>query len=151
MNLPSRLAQLLATHDELTGAIKLTLHDFLMWFADRNMVFFPEYTDHGPKHIEEVMATAESIIEDASWRYLTPEDAASLVLSILLHDCAMYLSEEGFISLVNPSGTRDIRPGFNDRGWPELWADFLSEASRFDARKLNALFGDTEPIHRPSL
>jgi molecular chaperone HtpG len=30
-----------------------------------------------------------------------------------------------------------------------LWEDFLSEARRFDGRKLLSLFGDTDPVRRP--
>jgi molecular chaperone HtpG len=151
MKLPTRLADLLASNAELLGAVNLTLHDFLIWFGDRNMVFFPEYTDHGPKHIEEVIVTAEALIKDESWTHLTPEDAAVLVLSIVLHDCAMHLSEDGFVEIVSPASSRQIVPGFSEKPWPELWADFLAEASRFDARKLKALLGDAEPIRRPPL
>jgi hypothetical protein len=151
MKLPTRLADLLTSNAELLGAVNLTLHDFLIWFGDRNMVFFPEYTDHGPKHIEEVIVTAEALIKDESWTHLTPEDAAVLVLSIVLHDCAMHLSEDGFVEIVSPASSRQIVPGFSERPWPELWADFLAEASRFDARKLKALLGDAEPIRRPPL
>jgi len=151
MKIPTRLANLLAPNAALVGAINLTLHDFLVWFEDRSMVFFPEYTDHGPKHIEEVFATAESLIKEESWAYLSAEDAAALALSVVLHDCAMHLSEDGFIVLVNPVSSRAIVPGFSEKPWPELWADFLSEASRFDARKLKSLFGDTEPVRRPPL
>jgi molecular chaperone HtpG len=31
-----------------------------------------------------------------------------------------------------------------------MWAEFLSQAARFDGRKLTELFGNSEPIHRPS-
>lgn len=151
MNIPARLADLLALNQELDGAVNITLHDFRIWFEDRNLVFFPEYTDHGPKHIDEVMATAAALVTDESWELLTPEDAAVLILSIILHDCAMHLSEEGFIALVNPSTPRPSPEEFEEKPWPELWANFLSEASRFDARKLRAIFGDTEPVHRPPL
>jgi hypothetical protein len=63
----------------------------------------------------------------------------------------MHLSEDGFVELVNPASSRPIVPGFSEKPWPELWADFLAEASRFDARKLKALLGDAEPIRRPPL
>jgi len=149
MNIPKRLTELLASNDELHGSIRLTLHDFQIWFEDRNLPFFPEYTDHGPKHIEEVMATADGLVTDESWTLLTPEDAAVLILSIVLHDCAMHLSEDGFIALMRPDTPRMLLE--KDKPWPELWSDFLGEASRFDSRKLRSLFGDTEPTHPPSL
>jgi molecular chaperone HtpG len=150
MNIPSRLSTLLSKDQQLQGCILQTLSDFQIWFEDRNMPFFPEYTDHGPKHIEDVMTTAEGLIRDESWEFLTPEDAAVLILGILLHDCAMHLSEDGFLALLNPEEPRLLIDDLGDRPWPDLWASFLSEASRFDARKLRSLFGNTEPIHTPS-
>lgn len=93
--------------------------------------------------------TAESLITDDAWVHLTSEDAAVLILSVVLHDCAMHLSEDGFIELINPDKDRTSISVFSDKSWPEIWANFLTEASRFDQKKLKSLFGDTEPMRRP--
>jgi len=95
------------------------------------------------------MATASSLIEDHAWPTMTPADAAILVLAILLHDSAMHLNDDGFQALLLPSSSSPVLP--LDEPWPKLWQDFLSEASRFDARKLTEIFGDGEPIHPPDL
>jgi len=94
-----------------------------------------------------VLDTASSLIADAAWPLVTPGDAGALVLSTLLHDCAMHLSEDGFIALV----TGRYAPATAEKPWPELWRQFLGEASRFDGRKLTALFGRPDPAPRPRL
>jgi molecular chaperone HtpG len=97
------------------------------------------------------MTSASGIVLKESWPLVSPGDAAVLVLAILLHDCAMHLTEDGFVSLVDSVSSRSIIPNSDDEPWPVLWSDFLGEASRFDAKKLFGLFGNTEPAHNPGL
>ena len=37
------------------------------WFEDNKLVFLPEYTDHGPHHIQEVLEAAQALISEESW------------------------------------------------------------------------------------
>lgn len=150
MKIPTRLSSLLETNDSLNGAVLQTNGSFRPWFEDNKLAFFPEYTDHGPKHIQEVFETTESLISESSWPLLRSEDVATLILGIILHDCAMHLSEDGFIELINDK-SRPLDEGFRDKPWPQLWDEFMAEARRFDERKLKALFDDVEPIQTPSL
>jgi hypothetical protein len=149
--IPPRLAELLAQDASLHGAVLSSLSLFEPWLASSTMPFFPEYTDHGPKHSEDVLQTIESLIADQAWPAMSPGDSAVVILATLLHDSAMHLREDGFIALV--SGTQPHRPilGFDDRRWDVLWQDFLAEASRFSGQKLHALFGDSTPVCRPPL
>lgn len=126
-----------------------SLAEFEPLLADNKLVFFPEYTDHGPDHVREVLIAADAIIRDEAWDWLTPEDAAALILAVLLHDCAMHLSEDGFFALRRSADwSQPARADLDDRGWPALWTDYFREASRFDDRQLRKLFGNTEPILR---
>lgn len=146
--LPTRLRNLLETDRSLKGAVDLTLADFELWLGDNKLAFFPDYTDHGPVHVRDVIESAVALIADPAWPALTAADAAALVLSAVLHDCAMHLSEEGFLQLI--SGSFPPRPTLaSDRPWPQLWDAFLAEASRFDGRTLMRLFGDTTKPRRP--
>lgn len=114
---------------------------------DNKTVFFPEYTDHGITHLNEVLLTADSIISDESWLNLTPQDAAAMVISVLLHDCAMHITEDGFYSLINNKfPTTESRYIKKESRWSDVWQDFLSEARRFDAKKLKSIFNDENPI-----
>lgn len=151
IEIPTELAKLLEGDTKLHGAAILSLAEFKPWLDHSGTPFFPEYTDHGFKHVSDTLATASAIICDAAWPHVTAADVGTLVLSVLLHDCPLHLSEDGFVSLVRSGTDRTPPEGFGDAPWPSLWLDFLGEASRFDARKLNALFGDTEPTHNPGL
>jgi signal transduction histidine kinase len=126
-----------------------TLSDFEPWLEDNKLVFFPEFTNHGPDHISSVISTAADLVTEPSWSLLTASDAAALILAALLHDCAMHISENGFITLVSHG---DFDPFHKDDvPWPELWKSYTREALRFDGRKLFSLFGNTEPVTMPPL
>lgn len=147
LDIPQRISALLAKNHSLNSYVLRAVALIGPWAKDNKMVFFPEYTDHSLTHLNEVIATADSLISDESWEVLTPEDAAVLIVSVLMHDCALHLTEDGFFSLldgtyVSPE-TKYISPEIK---WSDLWVNFLAEAKRFDQRKLKALFGDSEPI-----
>ena len=111
----------------------------------RGLVFFPEYTDHGPSHIQHVLDATEYLLTADSVKTLTPEDVAVLTIAVLLHDAGMHLSAEGFLALIStPAGQSPVTT-FDKRTWPEEWDDYLSEASRWDGRKLYAVMGDASP------
>ncbi len=72
-----------------------------------------------------------------------------MILGVILHDCAMQLSEDGFLTLLKEERPRNT--AFGDAPWNQLWHEFISEAKRFDASKLKMLFDDTEPLSVPPL
>ena len=100
ITIPPRLAEKLAENSEYESRTKLSLANFSPWLADNKVVFFPGYTDHSEKHIESVIWGAESLIDDAAWAHMTAQDASALIISILLHDSAMHLHPEGFLSII---------------------------------------------------
>ena len=149
IQVPDRLLSILEASQPLHGAVMLTLDAFEPWLRLSGMPFFPEYTDHGPQHVCETLVTAGALIRDEAYATLTAADVAALVLSVLVHDSAMHLDERAFLILVTDGHPSHAIEGFVDVPWSVLWREFLGEASRFDGRKLTALFGDAEPIHRP--
>jgi len=151
MQIPQRLPYILERDQELDGAVKLSIAQLEPWINNSNLPFFPEYTKHDLGHIEAVLRTAVSLIRDEAWEAITPADAAVVTLSVLLHDCAMHLLEEGFISLLKPGRSEQCIPGMGDKPWSLLWEDFCGEASRFDGRTLIRLFGEAVPVRRPPM
>ena len=147
ITIPHRLKQILEKDQLLFGETNATVGAFTPWFHDNKLIFFPEYTDHGTNHFQEVLNTASSIITDESWNLLSPQDATAIIISVLLHDCAMHISEDGFYSLIN-----DKYPCLNSRydsqeiSWREKWLSYLAEARRWDGKKLKLIFGDMTPI-----
>lgn len=147
MNIPSRIAELLSRDVALHSAVLEAISTVSPWAQDNKTIFFPEYTDHSLVHMSDVLASADSIISDESWPLLTPQDAAAITLSVLLHDCALHLTEDGFYSLINGRyqgfGSKYVQV---DTPWDQLWQQFWAEARRFDHRKLIQLFGASDPV-----
>ena len=149
-SVPEKLATILSRDPQLESAVLASMAEFTPWLASSGMPFFPEYTDHGPAHVGSVLCTVAELISESAWPVITPGDAAVMALATLLHDCAMHMTRDSFVALVTGSEPQSLT-AFDDREWPLLWQDFLAEAGRFSGRKLFALFGDTEPVHPPSL
>lgn len=147
MKLPQRFEELISRDQQLYSVVLKALSIVEPWVADNKTVFFYEYTDHSLKHLSEVLLSAEGLISDASWQHLTADDGALIVLSVLLHDCALHLTEDGFFSLIRgnyaPESSRYVG---QEPKWPALWDQFFLEAKRFDQHKLVALFGNSEPV-----
>ena len=150
MQVPVLLRELIQTDHDVASFVDGTLAHFEPWVGNSQMPLFPEYTDHSLTHVEDVMKTAVDLSTAKARTLLSAKDAAVLVLSVCLHDAAMHLTEDGFISLVQPGSRWHPIEGFDDQPWDVLWQDFLGDARRFDGRKLIALFGDAEPIVRPT-
>jgi molecular chaperone HtpG len=147
--LPSTLASLLEKDPALDGLVKLVVSkydDILRWST---LPFFPEYTDHGPRHLSEVLQTFSDLITPDSWTLLTPQDAAASVFSVLFHDLGMHIAEDGFFALTDPHNLGILIPQIDSHAWPNLWEDFVAEARRFDQKRLTRMFGDTLPVSVP--
>jgi molecular chaperone HtpG len=151
---PSRLKELLSRNSTLDAAVSGTFATIVLLIAVNSLPFFPEYTDHGVDHLRKTLQTADALILEASRPYLTPADAAVLSIAVVLHDLGMHLTEVGFISLITQKSSvaqGRLVPELDAKSWPQLWEDFIAEAKRFNGRTLNRLFGDTEPVGRPTL
>jgi hypothetical protein len=145
--IPKRTKDLLELDQKYNGFVLSCISNVSEWLGGNKTVFFPEYTDHGLAHLKEVLLTADSIISDESWDVLTAQDTAALIVSVLLHDCALHISEDGFYTLIT-----DKFPAIKSRylaqevEWSVLWSEFMQEAKRFDAKKIAALFNDETPV-----
>jgi molecular chaperone HtpG len=146
IEIPTRLNAILVKNKNLQSAVQQNLNNFEPWLEQSGMPFFPGFTDHSPRHINDVLRTASSLISDDSYDLLTPEDVATLTLAILLHDCGMHLTQDSFRALVLEEHEGSVINGLEDKPWSIIWKDFLSEASRFGQEKLLAIFGDTKPL-----
>ncbi len=148
---PDRFAERLRASRTLESATNAALAQFESWLAFSSMPLFPDFTDHGLRHLRDVLSTADRLISDRSWDLLTPEDISVLIIAVLLHDLGMHLTPDGLRALVRgDSGHRPIQY-FDDKNWGALWDHFRSAASRFSGRENLSLFGDPEPVSPPDL
>jgi histidine kinase/DNA gyrase B/HSP90-like ATPase len=171
MTIPPLLAAVLERDSRLHGVVLTSLGRFEEWITKSGVVFFAEYSDHGPAHIETVMRSAAGLIPPQTWASregelgsaartpqlegaFTSADAATLVLAILLHDAAMHLTKDGFLRIIDrgsPWNGRSSELGLAPREepWPDLWAKYLTQCSRYDEQQLQMLFGDSTRVERP--
>jgi molecular chaperone HtpG len=147
IRLPALFERILSRNPSLASQVRLSLDIFEPWLEQSGMPFFPGFTDHSPRHINDVLDTAASLISDASRKLLNPEDIAVLSLAILLHDCGMHLTQDGFRALICSSNDRIKIPQLDPQSWPALWRNFVGEVNRFGEEKLLSIFGSPEPFH----
>ncbi len=137
---------------EYRAFVDIAIARFKDIFINNKLDFFQDYTDHGIKHIEEVLETAANIIDESTFSYLNEKDISVLIVSVLLHDVGMHISKEGLKSIFHSD--YDIwRVGrFDDKTWNEEWVNYYQEAKRFNDEQLINIFGSsTQNITEPSL
>lgn len=151
LTIPPRLDSLLKENHTLSGWLLPFLNQAATILAKNDATFFPDYTDHGLEHIQDLLEREEKLVPDAVWEegILTSADAAVIIGSAVLHDFAMHLYPEGFKELVK-ADTRfkplrwfdeDQEGHRRDRPWPELWEEYQLEVRRMDEGSLAAIVG----------
>lgn len=147
LNIPKRMKERLEQDSSINSFTLTSVNNLKPWLDANTTVFFPEYTDHSFVHLNEVLATAESIITDESWDTITSEDVSAMIVSVLLHDCAMHITEDGFYSLI-----KDMYPPIKSQyisiepRWSLMWSEYMAEAKRFNSDKLKSIFNDAKPV-----
>jgi molecular chaperone HtpG len=146
ITIPARLKDLIqGVSDEISAAVGIALASVSPVLERNEAPFFSDYTDHGVRHIENVLKTCELLIADKAWEVFTREDSAVLVLATLSHDLGMLISVDGFRYLVDSRrDSRKIQP--DDQPWHRLWREFQLEARRFDGSRLIKILGSPEPV-----
>lgn len=148
INIPNMMEKILKKDSSIHSFTLASVSNLKPWLDANTTVFFPEYTDHSFIHLNEVLATAESIITDESWDAITPEDVSAMIISVLLHDCAMHITEDGFYSLIRDTYS-PIKSQYvsEEPKWSVMWSDYIAEAKRFNSDKLKSIFNDTKPVN----
>lgn len=151
MKIPEKFKRILDTNQTLNSIILDIVTSFQAVFEDNKLFFFEEYTDHGIRHIESVLASAEFIIAGNSFENMTAKDVAVLILSIVLHDIGMHTEYATFVALLD--GHYDAHKiCLDNKTWRELWTDYLAEAKRFSSQQKRNIFGDEfQPYNEPDL
>jgi hypothetical protein len=129
----------------LAAVLELT-DDYRVLFEFSHLPFFPEYTDHGPVHVERVLNGMVRLATAEAFDILTPRDAAVLVLAAVFHDSALHLTERGFLSLMESDQMIPRAGLLGDRPWRKLWHDYMAEAVRWDVRRRRGILGDERPV-----
>lgn len=148
--IPQKLSNLIqGITDEVSASIGSSISSVAPILLRNEAPFFPDYTDHGIQHINNVLQTCELIINEDAWNIFTREDTAVLILAAIAHDLGMLVSTETFKILVAPSNTKTVDP--NDILWFKLWHEFRLATRRFDGATLSNILGSPEPVNLDEL
>jgi molecular chaperone HtpG len=126
---------------EERNLVNRALDDFYEILDDNKLEFFPEFTNHGIQHIQDVLNSCEHLITDESYKYLSSNDIAVLIVAVILHDIGMQISSEGLQKLLN-NNFEDYRvKTIDQKSWKNEWIEFYQEAKRFSDEQLTQIFG----------
>ena len=67
INLPEKLKRILEQNKALSASVYHVVKPFAALLETTDMVFFNEFTDHGIKHIESTLASAEKLISEETF------------------------------------------------------------------------------------
>lgn len=147
VQIPKEFSKILSQDNLCEIAVKQTIENVTPILEDNKMEFFPEYTNHGERHVSSVLLIATKIIEDKTYDLLKPSDIEVLINSILLHDIGMHISYAGFIGLIREDGfsRKNI---YNDQPWSVLWDNYFKEAVKWNQEKREEVFGEYVEIRQ---
>ncbi len=147
--LPARFKDMLETNQELDGIVKITLSAFGDILEENKLSFFSEYTNHGIKHIQDLLFASDILMTDRTYaNILSAKDIGYYILSVILHDIGMHIDLEGFKCLLE-GDFNDIQiKEFDNYTWRELWEDYLNESKKFSGKQLKSIFGDESTLVR---
>lgn len=153
LEIPYAFKQILETDHKLNSLVLGTTADFEDILAENNLYFFEEYTNHGFKHIQQLLFAAEHIIQpNTTATLLSPYDVAILILAIIFHDLGMHTSFSMFKRMIDGEYDTVRLKELDDKRWGELWEEYLSEARKFSGKQRQKVFGNAQvEIKIPSL
>jgi molecular chaperone HtpG len=144
IRIPSKFDSLLS--DQYRAFIGNAVSLYSEIYKNNKVEFFQDYTDHGIEHIQEVLQTAESIIDEDSFQFLNEKDIFVLVFSVLLHDIGMHISREGVKKILDPSFDSWRILYFDGKSWNDEWLNYFQEVKRFNDEQLKNVFGTSDQI-----
>lgn len=147
IHIPKKLNEILLTDQKTFSFVLNVITNLNDWLEKNNTIFFHDYTDHSIKHINSVLYSSEELISDKSWKYITSQDVAALIISVILHDSAMHITIDSFYALINDE-IQPIESNFYEQNekWSDKWIQYIIKAKRYNNEKLMSLFGNQEPI-----
>lgn len=116
-----------------------SLQELLSPILSSSPAFFPEYTDHGILHINNVLDFAANLIQGKtiSKNAMNSRDVACLIAAILIHDLGMFLTLSGITMLIEPEWDSNRITSLDDKSWQIVWHEYVASAKLLpNAQKL---------------
>lgn len=149
--IPIRFKEILENKQDLHSIVMEMIRKFSPLIRENKLELFPEYTNHGFKHINKVLEITDKIIEENTIIKLKEKDIGVMVMSVFMHDIAMHLTYEVFMELVKGKFKDRVDRSIDNRTWEKLWEEYLSEAKRWSGKTKKSIFGTDIVIKEPPL
>lgn len=143
IELPDQFSEVLKQDARMNAGVNALLQAVDEILGDNQMPFFPCFTDHGCKHVENLFKTEVMLVPAEVWKagVLNSRDVAVLTCATLLHDLGMHIREGGFFKLLQDK-RETLSWGVKDVPWKQLWDDYSREVRQFSTRMIRAIFGN---------
>lgn len=105
--------------------------------------FFPEYTNHGILHIRRIIEICDKLIPDNALSNITARELGILIISIIMHDIGMFITEDGLNQIIYGSFSKRKNSILDKFNWEEMWIQYLHMIERCSDKKLRRIFGHT--------
>ena len=152
IQLPEKLKVIMDNDQRLYVKFLNIIDPFTDILRANDLFFFPEYTDHGIKHIENTLKYAENLIAEDTFSKLTAKEVGVMLLSIVLHDIGMHTNAEMFKNMIEGKYDNLANLFPNGKTWKELWEAYIYDSQYWGEEKKNNVFGDpTHNISFPNL
>ena len=146
--IPNRLQGRLSL-DSTWQPVVTTLKEKVQKIIRESPCFFPDYTDHGIDHINEVLILANRLIPEDTYAaketdtefLLDPRSVGFLVCAILIHDLGMFLKTDGMEQLVYGDSGSHLVEGLDEEDWRTSWSKYVVKTRRLKDNEMDHLFG----------
>lgn len=146
IKIPRRYSYILNQDIEWRSFVDNLIQNTEAYFTE-SPYFFPEYTYHGIKHINNVLEISDKLIDNESLNKLQPISIAVLISSIIIHDIGMFIKRDGLYKLIFGIYKERKDEYLDSDCWETLWKKYFKEVARYSAKKLLNVFGSPNPIH----
>ncbi|MGE0078104.1 MAG: ATP-binding protein [Bacteroidales bacterium] len=137
IEIPERFKNLIKQDEPFEVAIKNAKLNIERIVKEFHNFFFPEYTNHGIYHINQLLKSADSLITDEAIKLLDSKNISVLIISIFVHDIGMCLNISHFKYLIN-SDTPILK--WDKISFKDLWLEYINGSRHWtQEQKLNIL------------
>lgn len=128
--------------NNLLALVRLVSNKYDSILSNQNIDFFSEYTDHGIKHINEILESIENLLPNETLEELNSSEIAILIYSILLHDIGMLLTKKTFLNAIESDEI--LIDEFDNKSWKDLWENYLLDIKYASKTEKLKIFGKDE-------
>ncbi|MGN0518212.1 MAG: ATP-binding protein [Acutalibacteraceae bacterium] len=147
IDIPTSLEKILIDSDEnYDSKVKNLIENTHNYFTELSE-FFPGYTFHGKKHINNILKISAKLIPEDN--KLTARDAAIYISAVMVHDIGMFITSAGFKKLFLTKEPYKKIKYLDNKSWSELWEEYGRKLKRYTSKQLLRAFGTAQNVKIP--